>query len=131
MGKNPGTIQEACKMGNLKAVEDFLASPGDFDIDDKDAKGVSCLGYAIGANRTEVVKLLMSKKADPAAVDTSGGTGVHYAAAYGRTELPSYLITSKGNVNAANTQGQTPLALATKNKMTSAVDILKGKGATA
>merc|ERR1712032_1228367 len=58
--KNPVTIQGACKMGNMKAVEDFLASPGDFDIDDKDAKGVSCLGYAIGANRTEVVKLLMS-----------------------------------------------------------------------
>jgi len=129
--KNPVTIQEACKMGNLKAVEDFLASPGDFDIDDKDAKGVSCLGYAIGANRAEVVKLLMSKKADPAAVDTSGGTGLHYAAAYGRTELLSYLITAGGKVNAANTQGQTPLALATKNKMTAAVDVLKSKGATA
>merc|ERR1712190_504564 len=127
--KSPVTIQEACKMGDVKAVDAFLASPGDFDIDDKDAKGVSCLGYAIGANRTEVVKLLMSKKADPAKVDSSGGTGIHYAAAYGRTELLSYLITSKGDVNKANTQGQTPLALATKNKMTATVDILKSKGA--
>merc|ERR1712066_163010 len=124
----PVTPQEACKMGNVKAVEDYLASPGDYDIDEKDAKGVSCLGYAIGANRIEVVKLLMSKKADPSAVDTSGGTGLHYAAAYGRTDLLSYLITAGGKVNAANTQGQTPLALATKNKMTAAVDILKSKG---
>jgi len=129
--KSPVTIHDACKMGSVKAVQDFLASPGDFDIDDKDAKGVSCLGYAIGANRTEVVKLLMSKKADPSAVDSSGGTGLHYAAAYGRTELISYLLTSGGKVNAANTQGQTPLALATKNKMTGAVDLLKSKGATA
>merc|ERR1712232_1458156 len=106
MGKSPVTIQEACKMGDLKAVEAFM-------------------GYAIGANRTEVVKLLMSKKADPSAVDTSGGTGLHYAAAYGRTDLLSYLITAGGKVNAANTQGQTPLALATKNKMTAAVDLLK------
>merc|ERR1711941_250961 len=99
--------------------------------DEKDAKGVSCLGYAIGANRTDVVKLLLPKKADPSSVDTSGGTGLHYAAAYGRTELLTYLITSGGKVNQANTQGQTPLALATKNKMTAAADLLKSKGATA
>merc|ERR1712032_669526 len=113
---NPVTIQEACKMGNLEAVESFLASPGDFDIDDKDAKGISGLGYAIGANRAAVVQLLMAKKADPSSVDTSGGTGPHYAAAYGRTELLSHLISAGGNVNATNTQGQTPLALVTKNK---------------
>jgi len=128
--KSPVTIHEACKMGDVTALESFFASPGDFDIDDKDAKGVSCLGYAIGANRTEVMKLLMSKKADPSAVDTSGGTGLHYAAAYGRSELLSYLISAGSNVNAANIQGQTPLALATKNKMTAAVDILKAKNAT-
>merc|ERR1711879_784338 len=129
--KNPVTPQEACKMGNVQAVKDFLSSPGEFEIDEKDAKGVSCLGYAIGANRTEVVKLLLEKKADASVVDTSGGTGLHYAAAYGRRELLSYLITAGGKVNAANTQGQTPLALATKNKMTAAADLLKSKGATA
>merc|ERR1711948_64367 len=127
--KSPVTIQEACKMGDKKSVEDFLKAPG-MDIEAKDAKGVSCLGYAIGANRIAIVKLLMEKKANPKEVDTSGGSGVHYAAAYGRKDLLEFLIKNGGNVNAKNTAGQTPLALATKNKQTAAIDLLKSKKAT-
>merc|ERR1712217_447084 len=125
--KNPATIQEACKMGDKKSVKDYLSAPG-MDIEAKDAKGISCLGYAIGANRIEIVKLLMDKKANPQEVDTSGGTGVHYAAAYGRKELLEYLLKNGGNANKKNTAGQTPLALATKNKQTAVIDLLKQKG---
>merc|ERR1712039_357944 len=106
------------------------ASPGDWDIDDKDVKGVSCLGYAVGANRPQVVKLLLDKKASPAAVDSSGNSALHYAAAYGRTEMVTYLA-GVCKVDAANTSGQTALALAMKNKMTEAADALKKKGAKA
>merc|ERR1719195_2275968 len=109
--KSPVTIQEACKMGDKKSVEDYLKAPG-MDIDAKDAKGISCLGYAIGANRIAIVKMLMDKKAKPAEVDTSGGSGVHYAAAYGRKELLEFLLKNGGNANKKNTAGQTPLALA-------------------
>merc|ERR1719150_2565938 len=112
--KTPVTIQEACKMGDKKAVEDYLKAPG-MDIEAKDAKGVSCLGYAIGANRIAIVKMLMDKKANPSAVDSSGGSGLHYAAAYGRKELLEFLVKSGGDINKKNTAGQTPLALATKN----------------
>mmetsp|Transcript_80451 Transcript_80451/g.227879 ORF Transcript_80451/g.227879 Transcript_80451/m.227879 type:complete len:278 (+) Transcript_80451:70-903(+) len=127
--KSPVTIQEACKMGDKKAVEDYLSAPGT-DIEAKDAKGISCLGYAIGANRTAIVKLLMDKKADPKAVDTSGGSGIHYAAAYGRKDLLEFLIKAGGDVNKKNTAGQTPLALATKNKQNATIDFLKSKKAT-
>merc|ERR1719150_2173119 len=127
--KNPVTIQEACKMGDSKSVKDFLNAPGT-DIEAKDAKGISCLGYAIGANRIAIVKLLMDKKANPQSVDTSGGSGVHYAAAYGRKDLLEFLIKSGGNVNKKNTAGQTPLALATKNKQAATIDVLKSKSAS-
>merc|ERR1719195_646964 len=127
--KNPVTIQEACKMGDSKSVKDFLSAPGT-DIEAKDAKGISCLGYAIGANRIAIVKLLMDKKANPAEVDTSGSSGLHYAAAYGRKDLLEFLVKNGGNVNKKNTAGQTPLALATKNKQTATIDVLKSKGAT-
>merc|ERR1712066_145966 len=113
--KSPVTVHEACKMGDTKALAAFLDSPGDFDIEEKDSKGITCLGYAVGANRPEVVKVLLGKKASTAAVDTAGNSALHYAAAYGRTEMVKFLIGSC-KVDAANTAGQTPLALAMKNK---------------
>merc|ERR1712066_545239 len=62
ISKNPVTIHEACKMGDIKVLEDFLSQPGEWDIDEKDAKGISCLGYAIGANRPQIVKKLTDEK---------------------------------------------------------------------
>ena len=47
--------------GDMKTLEDYLQASGT-SIDEKDAKGISCLGYAIGANRTHVVKKLLESK---------------------------------------------------------------------
>ena len=127
----PITFHEACKRGNLKVAEDYLTANGDSVVDEKDAKGITALGYAIGANRGAVVKLLVSQKADPLKVDSSACNGLHYAAAYGHKELLENLISAGCDKNGKNTQGQTPLALATKNKQTKAVDFLKSKGPTA
>eukprot|EP00416_Gambierdiscus_australes_P022218 CAMPEP_0171069728 /NCGR_PEP_ID=MMETSP0766_2-20121228/9330_1 /TAXON_ID=439317 /ORGANISM="Gambierdiscus australes, Strain CAWD 149" /LENGTH=276 /DNA_ID=CAMNT_0011526143 /DNA_START=65 /DNA_END=895 /DNA_ORIENTATION=- len=130
---NPLTLQEACKMGNIKSVEDYLKASevsGKQNLEATDAKGVTCLGYAIGANRVAIVKLLLEKKADATKCDMSGSNGAHYAAAYGRKELLTCLLDGKVDPNAKNTQGQTPLALATKNKQKDAIEILKAKGAT-
>ncbi|CAE7347663.1 AKR2A [Symbiodinium natans] len=78
----PITLQEACLRGDMKTLEDYLeATAGDQEkrnIDEKDAKGISCLAYAIGANRTQVVKKLLESKANPAEVDNSGGNAIHY-----------------------------------------------------
>jgi len=128
--KSPLTIFEAAKWGDLKAIQDYMTANPNASVDDKDAKGVTCLGYAIGANRTAVVKFLMEKGAKVSEVDSSGGTGVHYAAAYGRKELCEFLLSSGGSANGKNTAGQTPLALATKNKQTATIDLLKAKGGT-
>mmetsp|Transcript_59754 Transcript_59754/g.139181 ORF Transcript_59754/g.139181 Transcript_59754/m.139181 type:complete len:277 (-) Transcript_59754:103-933(-) len=127
----PVTLQEACKMGEIKEVESYLKATdgsGKQNLEATDAKGVTCLGYAIGANRISIVKLLLEKKADATKCDASGSTGVHYAAAYGRKELLSFLIDGKVDVNAKNAQNLTALALATKNKQKDAIDILKQKG---
>jgi len=130
MQSSPITLQEACKMGDVNAVQDYINAAGaKADLEAKDSKGVTCLGYAVGANRIAVVKLLLEKKADASACDSSGGNAVHYAAAYGRKELLECLIKGGISVNAKTTQGQTPLALATKNKQKDAIDILKAKGA--
>jgi len=128
--KSPVTVHEACKMGDTKALTAFLDSPGDFDTEDADSKGVTCLGYAVGANRPEIVKLLLGRKANVNVVDASGNSALHVAAAYGRTEMVKWLAASS-SVNATNKSGQTPLALALKNKMTEAADALTAKGARA
>eukprot|EP00930_Biecheleria_cincta_P071651 TRINITY_DN59124_c0_g1_i1.p1 TRINITY_DN59124_c0_g1~~TRINITY_DN59124_c0_g1_i1.p1 ORF type:complete len:165 (-),score=34.79 TRINITY_DN59124_c0_g1_i1:92-586(-) len=128
----PITLQEACLKGQLKTVEDYLDAtkddPASRNIDEKDAKGITCLGFAIGANRPHVVKLLLESKANPSETDNSGGNALHYAAAYGRVELCKYFLNAKIDANKQNTQGQTPLALATKNKMKEVVDLLEKAG---
>lgn len=129
------TLQEACMKGDVAALETYLRATENNlqkrDIDGKDAKGITCLGYAIGANRTAIVKMLLEAKTNPLEIDTNGGTAIHYAAAYGRKELLKYFISAGGDINQANTQGQTPLVLAMKNKMKDTVEILKAKGGKA
>mmetsp|Transcript_59395 Transcript_59395/g.159040 ORF Transcript_59395/g.159040 Transcript_59395/m.159040 type:complete len:723 (-) Transcript_59395:66-2234(-) len=130
--EKPVTLHEACKMGDVKAIKEYVSAAtraGNLDLEIKDSKGVSCLAYAIGANRIAIVKLLLEQKADLKSVDSKGGSGLHYAAAYGRKELLEFFCGSGVSVNATNEQGLTPLALATKNRQQDAIDILKKKGA--
>merc|ERR1712061_613900 len=101
------TLHEAAKNGDLKAVQDFLGRKKPLDA--QDHKGITPLGYAIGANRIAVVKLLLDNRANPFAVDASGNSGLHYAAGYGRKELVEYLLKTGAAVSQPNSDGQTPL----------------------
>merc|ERR1719361_1692033 len=125
--ESPMTLHEAAKMGDLKAVQQFLDKGRPLDV--QDSKGITPLGYAIGANRIAVVKLLLDNRANPFAVDSSGNSGLHYAAGYGRKELLEYLLKVGANVNQPNAQGQTPLAVATQNRQADAIAVLKAHGA--
>ena len=97
--------------------------------DGQDYKGITALGYAIGANRIAVVKLLLDSRANPYAVDSSGNSGLHYAAGYGRKELLEYLLKVGANVNQPNAQGLTPLGAATQNRQEATMAVLKAHGA--
>jgi len=124
----PYTFQEACKMGKLSAVEGHLkANPT--EMNSKDARGCTGLAYAIGSNRTAVIKALLGAGASVADVDNSSSTALHYAAAYGRKELAEFFLTAGCAVNGQNSAGLTPFALAKKNGQTAVVDFLKTKGA--
>eukprot|EP00439_Symbiodinium_sp_Y106_P051300 s1130_g6.t2 len=84
------TLHEAAKNGDLAAVQQFLDK--NKPLDAQDHKGITPLGYAIGANRIAVVKKLLDSRANPYAVDSSGNSGLHYAAGYGRKELLEQLM---------------------------------------
>jgi hypothetical protein len=130
LDKTPLTLHEAAKMGSSSAVDEFLEKELADGVDEKDSRGITALGYAIGANRLDIVKSLIKKKADAGACDTDGNTGIHYAAGYGRKEVLEHLIGEKGsNVNAKNSDGKTALDVAEKNGQSAAKDVLKKKGA--
>merc|ERR1719229_1326115 len=123
----PLTIHEAAKNGDLKAVQEFLSKQKTLDAQDQ--KGITPLGYAIGANRIAVVKLLLDNRANPFAVDASGNSGLHYAAGYGRKELVEYQLKTGASVAQANSQGRRPLDVATQNRHEAVVQVLRAHGA--
>jgi len=127
--ETPMTLHEAAKLGDLKATQSFLEKKRPLDV--QDGKGITALGYAIGANRIAVVKLLLDNRANPFAVDSQGNSGVHYAAGYGRKELLEYLLKTGCGVQQSNSQGKTPLAVATGNKQQACIELLRARGATA
>jgi hypothetical protein len=121
------SLHEAAKNGDLKAVQEFLEKKK--PLDGQDGKGITALGYAVGANRIAVVKLLLDSRANPFAVDSSGNSALHYAAGYGRKELVEYLLKTGCSVSQANSQGKKPLDVATQNKHDVVIQILKSHGA--
>merc|ERR550534_1698959 len=123
------TLHEAAKHGDLKAVQEFLGRSRPLDA--QDHRGITALGYAIGANRIAVAKLLLDSRANPFAVDASGNSGLHYAAGYGRRELVEYLLKVGTSVHQCNAEGLTPLAVATKNNQAATIQLLKAQGASA
>mmetsp|Transcript_13034 Transcript_13034/g.28759 ORF Transcript_13034/g.28759 Transcript_13034/m.28759 type:complete len:269 (+) Transcript_13034:60-866(+) len=126
--ETPLTIHEAAKNGDLKQVQEYVEKKKPLDA--QDDKGITPLGYAIGANRIAVVKLLLDSRANPFSVDSQGNSGLHYASGYGRKELVEYLLKTGASATQPNSQGQTPLAVATTNQHTSVCDVLKAHGAT-
>jgi len=128
--ETPMTLHDAAKLGDLKAVQQFQEKGRPLDV--QDSKGITALGYAIGANRIAVVKLLLDNRANPVAVDSAGNGGLHYAAGYGRKELLEYLIKTGCGVQQSNSQGQTPLVVVARtNKQQACIELLQKHGATA
>jgi hypothetical protein len=120
-------LHEAARNGDLQRVQEFLERRQPLDA--QDHKGVTALGYAIGANRIAVVKMLLDSRANPFAVDASGNSGLHYAAGYGRKELVEYLLKVGASIGQTNAQGQKPMDVANINRQEDVVALLRAHGA--
>jgi len=131
LAQRPMTLHEAAKRGDLDTCKDYITKQNQagVSIDVHDPNGITALGFAIGADRSEIVKLLMSCKANPDAVDAKGNTGAHYAAGYGRQEMLKVLLAAKSDPSKKNGDGKSPLDVATQNNMQPTVEILKQAGA--
>lgn len=110
----PLSFHEASKLGDLRAVAEYLRKSQ--PVDAQDSKGITPLGYAVGRNQLVVAKALLQASASPHAVDSSANNALHYAAGYGHVELLRVMLKSDASVNQVNTRGQTPSAVASVNK---------------
>merc|ERR1712078_862136 len=108
-------------------INDFLLDGK--DVNSKDFKGVTPLGYAVGHDQLSVVKVLIDAKANINEVDSAGNGAVHFAAGYGRVKVLEHLLARGANASKVNQMGLTPLGAAQQNNQQAAMKILQRHGA--
>jgi len=74
--------------------------------------GGTALMLAVARNHQDVVRLLLSKGADPNQADQGGGTALIYASWKGNIEIVRMLLKHGANRNATTRDGRTPLTVA-------------------
>lgn len=72
------TLQDAAKAGDLEAVQRIIANGR--DVNEKDGRGISPLGVAVGFNKLPIIQALLEAGADVEITDPKGNTPLHYAA---------------------------------------------------
>jgi len=92
------------------------------------AAGVTPLIIAAARNKRDVLKLLLSRKANPNIV-SSGLTALMFAAKNGDREGVRALLAAGANVNAESKTGETALSIAIKEKQESVAALLRAAGA--
>merc|ERR1719453_449056 len=121
------SLHDAAKRGDLQKMQEFIADGK--DVNAKDFKGVTALGYAVGHDQLSTVKVLIDAKANINDVDSAGNSAVHFAAGYGRVKVLEHLLARGANASKVNQMGQTPMAVAQQNKQQQAVALLQRHGA--
>jgi hypothetical protein len=121
------SLHDAARRGDLQRLQEF-AKDGK-DINGKDFKGVTPLGYAVGHDQLSCVKVLIDMKANLNEVDSAGNSAVHFAAGYGRVKVLEHLLARGANASKVNQMGMTPLAAAQQNNQQQAMALLQRHGA--
>jgi ankyrin repeat protein len=84
---------------------------------------------AVKDGKTEIVRTLLAKRADPNAAEADGTTALHWAAHFDNLAAADLLIKSGANARAANRYGATPLWLACVNGSAPMIERLLNAGA--
>ena len=91
------SLHDAAGKGDLQKINDFLKDGK--DVNGKDFKGVTPLGYAVGHDKLSAVKVLIDAKANLDDVDSVGNSAVHFAAGYGRVKVLEHLLAQIGRAS--------------------------------
>merc|ERR1719163_393475 len=121
------SLHDAARRGDLQRLQEFMQDGK--DVNARDAKGVTPLGYAVGHDQLSIVKVLIDAKANVNDVDSTGNSAVHFAAGYGRVKVLEHLLARGANASKVNQMGMTPMAAAQQNNQQQAVALLQRHGA--
>ncbi|KAG8225218.1 hypothetical protein J437_LFUL012693 [Ladona fulva] len=142
----------ACKSGNLESAQELIAagspissnqyargsgkqlSPGPLPqprsfIDSQDDGGWTPLVWGCEHRHMDVVRFLLSKRADPLVRDTEQNIALHWSAFSGSLEVSELLLNHGCWVNCANAHGDTPLHVAARQNNYEVVVLLLARGA--
>ena len=74
----PQSLHDAAKAGNEEGLRRLIEEGK--DVNEKDRRGITALGVAVGFNRTPCIRALLDAGADVHLTDARGSTVLHYAA---------------------------------------------------
>ena len=117
----------ACKFGLERAVSSILQSE-EIDIDAATHMGTTTLIAAASSGHLDMIKLLMSRGADPEK-NNWYGSALHCAAEAGQCESIRILLESGMNIDLVNDSGRTPLHCATDARHVPTIELLLDMGA--
>merc|ERR1719390_520444 len=121
------SLHDAARGGDLPKIQEVLK--GGKDVNARDFKGVTPLGYAVGHDQLSAVKVLIDAKANLDDVDSVGNSAVHFAAGYGRVKVLEPLLARGASASKVNQMGMTALAAAQQNNHAAVIGILQRHGA--
>lgn len=113
----------ACNHKNLNFVEYLIKHGSDPYI--KDNKGLASIHYAVASDSKDIIKYLISEKADIKDFPTNNGeTPLHISVFLENIELTKYFLIERANANILNKQGFSALhfaAFSNENKIMEAI----------
>jgi len=119
----------AAGLGRIDEVKNLLDRGADVNsgapATDQVPAGGTALMLAAARNQKDVVRLLLSKGANPNQADQGGGTALIYASWKGNLDIVRSLLESGADVNATTRDGRTSLTVATKEGHSEIVSLLE------
>ena len=121
---------EQAEAGDTFVLDLFLTSG--MNINTKGKYGVTALTAAVGSGKTESVKFLLEKGANPNSapnIGKNGWTCIMEAVEQGHIEILKLLVQNSANLNAPDKEGRTPLMIAAKEGQLEIAKVLISSGA--
>lgn len=124
---NKTALMHAARVGDEKSVKLLLEAKANVNCRDK--KQCSSLGYAIQASQLKMITILMEAKADINLPGEDGDTPLCLAIKMENSEIARFLIEAKADIKLRNLQAESALSLAIENNLIDIAQLLIQKKA--